>query len=387
MKILLYTGYQKERWDGNTTSGLAGSEIAVIKLAEELVNFGYKVVVSGDVAHSGKIRGVDYCHLSKIHEDHFDTFDIIVGTSYIHFVLEFKKYNAKKIFWQHNTECHHWYKGELIPSDNVQDFMSWRHDYLDATVVLTHWHAWKHQDNYDWLKENTAKIGNGIDKSTFIGHPIKKINSFIWSSAIDRGLIELLQNWPRIKDVLSDATLNVYWPEYSSTFSQMEWINEHKETLESIGVTFHGPVDQETLHRAMLESDFWCYLTSYEETYCITALEMQYAKVLPIVTKVAALKETVHSGIILEDDETKWDKLIETLKEMSPSLKNFAKQKAHQWASKQTWNERAYMWKDLFEQALNNELDRFGFAERNGDGDILSNESLARKEQEKLSKI
>ena len=45
------------------------------------------------------------------------------------------------------------------------------------------------------------------------------------------------------------------------------------------------------------------------------------------------------------------------------------------------------MWKDLFNQVLNNELDRFGFAERNGDGDILSNESLARKEQEKLSKI
>ena len=387
MKILFYTGYQKKPWDGNTTSGLAGSEIAVIKLAEELVNFGYKVVVSGDVSHSGKIRGVDYCHLSKIHEDHFDTFDIIVGTSYIHFVLEFKEYNAKKIFWQHNTECHHWYKGELIPSENVQDFMSWRYDYLDATVVLTHWHAWKHQDNYDWLKENTAKIGNGIDKSTFIGHPIKKINSFIWSSAIDRGLIELLQNWPKIKDVLSDATLNVYWPAYSSEFEQMDWINEHKEILESIGVTFHGPVDQETLHRAMLESDFWCYLTSYEETYCITALEMQYAKVLPIVTKVAALKETVHSGIILEDDETKWDKLIETLKEMSPSLKNFAKQKAHQWASKQTWNERAYMWKDLFGKVLNNELNMFSTGERNGDGDLLSNKSLASEEQEKLSKI
>ena len=387
MKILFYTGYHKKPWDGNTTSGLAGSEVAVIKLAEELVNFGYNVVVSGDVLHSGKIRGVDYCHLSKIHEDHFDTFDIIVGTSYIHFVLEFKEYSAKKIFWQHNTECHHWYKGELIPSENVQDFMSWRHDYLDATVVLTHWHAWKHQDNYDWLKENTAKIGNGIDKSTFIGHPIKKINSFIWSSAIDRGLIELLQNWPKIKDVLSDATLNVYWPAYSSEFEQMNWINKHKEILESIGVTFHGPVDQDTLHRAMLESDFWCYLTSYEETYCITALEMQYAKVLPIVTKVAALKETVHSGIILEDDETKWDKLIETLKEMSPSLKNFAKQKAHQWASKQTWNERAYMWKDLFEQVLNNELERFGYGERSGDGDILVNKSLARKEQEKLSEI
>jgi hypothetical protein len=83
---------------------------------------------------------------------------------------------------------------------------------------------------------------------------------------------------------------------------------------------------------------------------------MQYAKVLPIVTKVAALKETVASGIILEDDETKWDKLIETLKQLSPSLKRFAKNKAYEWASKQTWNARAYVWKDLFQKLVNDEL-------------------------------
>ena len=356
MKVLFYTGYQKNKWDGNTTSGIAGSEIAVIKITEELINFGYEVVVSGDVIHSGIIRGVDYCHLDHIHEDHGDTFDIIVGTSYAHFALEFENYRAKKVFWGHNTECHHWYKGELIPEDKLKEIMSYDADWIDATVTLTRWHSFKHQDFYSWSEKNQAKIGNGIDKSTFVGHPVKNINSFIWSSAIDRGLVELLQNWPRIKGVLPDATLNVYWPAYSNEYEQMDWIKEHQETLEDIGVVFHGSVDQNALHRAMLESDYWCYLTSYEETYCITALEMQYAKVLPIVTKVAALKETVASGIILEDDETKWDKLIETLKQLSPSLKRFAKNKAYEWASKQTWNERAYVWKDLFQQLINDEL-------------------------------
>lgn len=375
MKILIYTGYQKDEWDGNTTSGLAGSEIAVIKIAEELVTFGYEIVVSGMVKDSGKIRGVEYCNLKYIHDRHFDSFDIIVGSSYVHFALEFKKYNARKVFWAHNTECHHWYKGELIPNELVQEILNYENDWLDATVTLTHWHAWKWQDNYRWLKENSAKIGNGIDKSTFVGHPKKKINSFIWSSAIDRGLIELLQNWPRIIDVLPDATLNVYWPEYSSKFEQMDWINQHKPVLERLGVTFHGPVDQVTLHRAMLESDFWCYLTSYEETYCITALEMQYAKVLPITTKVAALRETVHSGIILEDDETKWDKLIETLKQLSPSLKRFAKEKAHEWASKQTWTQRAYVWKHLFERLNNGELNKNNYSE-----------TRAREEQKMLNK-
>jgi len=354
MKILLYTGYQKNEWDGNTTSGIAGSEIAVIKIAEELVNFGYHVVVSGGVKNSGKIRGVEYCHLNNIHDRHFNKFDIIVGTSYSHFAVEFKDYDAKKVFWAHNTDAHNWHNGELLEDSIVSEIFTEDTDWIDAVVTLTDWHAWKWEDTYGWKKENQFKVGNGIDKSTFIGHPIKTINSFIWSSAIDRGLVELLQNWPRIKNVMEDATLNVYWPAYSNEYSQMDWINEHKEILESIGVTFHGSVDQETLHRAMLESDFWCYLTSYEETYCITALEMQYAGVLPIVTKVAALNETVASGIIIEDDETKWDKLIETLKKLSPGLKRFAKKKAHEWANKQTWSDRAYIWKDLFQQ-LNKE--------------------------------
>ena len=354
MKILFWVGYQKEPWDGNTTKGLAGTETAVIKIAESLVAFGYDVVVSGDVYHSGKIKGVEWCNLAHIHEEHFDTFDFIIGTSYAHFALEFEHYKkAKKIYWAHNDEAWHWWKGKELSMEVVQELLSMRHDWIDETVVLTKWHYHKWRDNYEWLKPKI--IGNGIDKSTFIGNPTKTINSFIWSSAIDRGLIELLQNWPRIKGVLPDATLNVYWPAYSNEYSQMDWINTYKEVLESIGVTFHGSVSKEELHNAMLRSDYWCYLTSYEETFCITALEMQYAKVLPIATKVAGLKETVHSGIILENDETKWDKLIQTLQEMSPSLKEFAKNKAHQWAKKQTWNERAYDWKALFDMMLEQE--------------------------------
>lgn len=350
MKVLFYVGYQKNGWDGNTTKGLAGSEIAVQQIAKHMALFGYNVVVSGDVLHSGKIDGVDYCALKHIHELHHNTFDIIVGTSYSHVALEFKDYTkAKKVFWAHNDSPHTWWNGAKIDPELVNNIHSENHDYLDAMVSLTEWHASVWYDQFDWKQKNQYQIGNGIDKSTFVGHPPKVLNSFIWSSAIDRGLVDLLKNWPRIKGVLPDATLNVYWPAYSSEYGQMEWINKHKEALERIDVTFHGPVSQDELHSAMLKADFWCYLSEYEETYCITALEMQYARVLPIVAKVAALKETVCSGIILDHNETMWDTLIETLKQLSPSLKRFAKAKAHQWAAKQTWSQRAYDWKVLFD--------------------------------------
>tara|TARA_B110001450_G_scaffold249984_1_gene268039 strand:+ start:680 stop:1777 length:1098 start_codon:yes stop_codon:yes gene_type:complete len=354
MKILFWVGYQKTEWDGNTTSGIAGSELAVLKIAERLVNFGWDIVVSGVVKDSGKINGVVYCGIEHIHKRHFDTFDVIVGTNYLHMPLEFEGYiKAKKVFWAHNTDGHPYWRGDVMSTDTIDDIMNPSTGLIDTVVTLTWWHSTIWEQNYGWKKTNQCRIANGIDVKTFVGHPPKKINSFIWSSAIDRGLVELLENWHKIKGALSDATLNVYWPSYSNEYEEMKWIKEHQLKFENMDVTFHGPVDQITLHRAMLESDMWCYLTDYYETYCITALEMQYAKVLPIATRVAALVETVHSGIILDNDETKWDKLVETLKQMSPSLKEFAKNKGYQWAKKQTWDERAYLWKDLIDGLTN----------------------------------
>ena len=354
MKILFWLGYQKERFDANTKSGLAGTELAVINIAENLALFGYHVVVSGEVKPSGFIRGVEWIDESTIHQKYFNQFDIIVGVSYAHFVLEFKDYTkAKKIYWAHNTEPWPWWKGQEIPAQDVVEYLSDEAGYIDDTVCLTKWHEtqWKRQ----WHWKTPSVIGNGINTSTFISRPTKTINSFIWSSAIDRGLLDLLENWPRIKETLSDATLNVYWPSYSNDYPQMNWIRDNQARLENLGVTFHGPVSQETLHAAMLRSEYWCYLTDYEETYCITALEMQYAGVIPITTPTAALKETVSCGLVLENTETKWDSLIQSLSEMSPSLKRFASQKARDWAKKQTWFERAFDWKALFDKLLKQE--------------------------------
>jgi len=97
----------------------------------------------------------------------------------------------------------------------------------------------------------------------------------------------------------------------------------------------------------MLKAEYWCYVTDYEETYCITALEMQYAKVLPIVTKVAALTETVNSGILLERSETNWDDVIQILGTLGEELKTKSIEAAFQWAKKQTWEVRSYELKKL----------------------------------------
>ena len=96
----------------------------------------------------------------------------------------------------------------------------------------------------------------------------------------------------------------------------------------------------------MLSAEYWLYLTDYEETYCITALEMQMAGVFPITTNVAALNETVNSGVIL-NKENKWNSFYKIIKNLNKPLKEKAINQCKAFAKKQTWLIKSFNWKEL----------------------------------------
>ena len=344
MNILIYVGYQPIHFnpDNLKETGLGGTEIACIKLAAELKKFGHKVIVSGDVV-AGEFDGIEWLPTHECHQKYFNQFHAIIAASYIHVALEFESYSrAKTIFWAHNTDFHPWWKGEVI--DNVVELLN--SDKIDRVVCLTQWHRDQWHAKYGTNKIEV--IGNGIDTSSFIGRPAKIKNRFIWSSAPERGLLDLLKNWQHILQVKPGATLEVFSPSYS--IDQLDNSSEIKELLEQTGIILRGNKSQTELHDAMLRSEYWLYITDYEETYCITALEMQYAGVLPIVTEVAALKETVNSGIKLARSETNWIEAIQLLNELSSELKAKSISEAHSWAKMQTWTERSYDWNNLLNE-------------------------------------
>lgn len=341
MRVLIYVGYQSMHFNPDTLkeTGLGGTEIALIYLAKELKKFGHKITVSGDVL-TGTFDSIEWLPTNECHMKYSNQFDIIIAASYLHVVPEFKEYvNAKTILWVHNTDYYPWWQGEEI-KNHLEILNS---DNIDAVVCLTEWHRELWHKKYG--NTNIEVIGNGIDTSTFIGQPEKIKNRFIWSSAPERGLYDLLNNWQTILKVKPGATLEVFSPSYS--IDQLDNSSEIKTLLEQTGIIVRGNVSQEELHTAMLRAEYWMYLTDYEETYCITALEMQYAKVLPIVTEVAALAETVSNGIILENSETKWQESVQLLSKLGPELKDKVVEEAYQWAKMQTWPERSYIWNEL----------------------------------------
>ena len=337
MNILIYTGYQPEPYNANTLKhkGLGGTEQCCIFLSKYFKNFGWNVVVGGNVIED-TIDGIQWLTNQTIHKTMFNKFDVIIGVSYIHFMKEFENYNCKKIFWVHNTDYYEWWKGKKMA--NHRELLN--SPDLDKIVCLTNWHKNQWSSKYNLSLDKFKVIGNGIEVNMFNKKIKKQLGKIIWSSAPERGLHELLNNWKNIKSVIPHAELHVFTPSYS-----IEQFNNIRSELED--VHFRGNVSPSKLHDEMLSSEYWFYLTSYEETYCITAIEMQLAGVFPIVTNVAALGENVINGLIVNDKNNKWNMALSNIKNINKKIKNNIIKENIKLSKQKTWLIRSMEWREL----------------------------------------
>lgn len=332
MRILIYVGYQSKPFNGSTISqlGLGGTEHACANLAKQLAKLGHTVQVGGQVL-TEDYEGVKW-------DDNITDarFDVVIAASYIHYILELEERRItydRSFFWVHNEDYFIWWKGKKI--ENHESLLN--HEKLTGIVCLTEWHRQDFQRRFS-VEKPIYIIGNGIDPTTFVERQ-RDYNSFIYSSAHERGLDRILEMWPKIKSFWPAAKLKVFSPSYSI-----------ERRVEMDGVKYYGSVDQLTLHKHMAESQFWLYPTEYKETYCITALEMQMAGVVPICSNLAALHETVADrGFVVKqetNDLQSYINIVAHLKNMRDMVSNYS-ERARNWAKCQTWRMRATEWNNL----------------------------------------
>ena len=332
MKVLVYIGYQQKELDYNDFiqgNQIGGTEVIALKLAEELSKYGLEVYFGGQIK-SGYYNNVEWLDLIGCGSKHFD---VAISASYLHFI---ETIDCKhRLFWWHNTDFYGWKNGhDVYDSTYLND---WR---ISKHIALTEWHRDTIKSKYG-IEKPIEVIGNSIDRKSFTEKD-KIRDSFIYSSAADRGLYRLLSMWEDVRLEVPEATLNVFCPGYSQPDIE-KWPE---------GVTYHGTVSQEELHEWQAKSEYWLHPTEYEETYCITALEMQYAKVIPITTNVAALKEVISNrGYLLDPSETN-ESFINIIKDLkrSKELRDIFTDKAHSWAKEQSWNLRILDWIKLLKE-------------------------------------
>ena len=336
---------------------MGGTETALYNLSKCFQNLGYDVIVGGDVVE-GDYDGVRYRSLDSLHKNFSDHhFRAIIATSYLHYVKEFFDFSYDKSFFCiHNTDStggwwYPYWRGDILSETDSLSLLE--SNSVTGIVCLTEWHKDFFTSSFPSLKDKVSIIGNGFNPSLIPASLNKIPRSFIYSSHPERGLEILLSNWKLIKEKKRDATLKVCTPAYGlSNFQNLATKFSH---LEKEGVSFIGAVDQKSLYKIIAETDYWLYPTRYEETYCITALEMQAMKTCILTCNYGALGDTVFNrGILIEPEENDDILFLQLLNhflylEHQPTDKQKMVERAYDWSASQSWLNRAREWARLIE--------------------------------------
>ena len=175
---------------------------------------------------------------------------------------------------------------------------------------------------------------------------------FIYSSFPNRGLLQLLQMWPKIFNRYPSASLHIYadvdgkWVN-SVEKNMMIQIRQLLKEIKAQNIVYHGWVSKPTLAKAWASADYWLYPCTFMETFCLTALEAAISKTLCITNGLAALQNTVGDrGICVEGDATtrEWQESALTAlfsimenREMRETLVD----KNYKWVFNLTWENQA----------------------------------------------
>jgi glycosyltransferase involved in cell wall biosynthesis/predicted O-methyltransferase YrrM len=339
------------KWSGKTiyTSGVGGSETYIIELARNIQQHGhFDVYVFCNCEENEIFEGVTYQHLSG--------YTKFINTHYVHTVIvsrysEYLPVTYKG--WSENVYlvCHDLTpSGIVIPVDNK----------LKNIFTLTEWHTKYLQGIFPNIQDKITHFYYGIDLKNFNDIDInkKEKNSFIYSSFANRGLLPLLQMWPKIYEKYSDASLHIYCDldnKWVNDFHS-EQIRQIKELFEKYGVKkngmniyYYGWVNKKTLADAWKRADYWFYPCIFLETFCLTALEASITKTLAITNGIGALENTVgNRGITISGDpmnpvwqEDAITRVLTIMSDESNTIRSNYVNENYRWSSNMSWKDQA----------------------------------------------
>lgn len=358
------------KWSGSNikTTGVGGSETYIIEMARYIQRSEkFDVYVFCNCLEEEIFEGVIYKPLSNYYA--------FIKQNYIHTCIVSRFSEYLPVTFEGFTENVYLVVHDLTPSGVVIPI----NKKLKKIFCLTEWHVDYFLQIFPTLKEITVPFYYGIDFDKFKSNNdqmlLKENYKFIYSSFPNRGLLPLLQMWPKIYEIQSQVSLHIYCDVNG------EWVNSVEGEMmkqirdlftlynveqNNMNIYYHGWVNKQVLAQAWQTSDIWFYPCTFKETFCLTALEAALTKTLVITNDLAALQNTVgQRGIIIKGDPTlddwKQEALLQIkkyLKTENVDLKNELIEKNYNWASTLSWELQAN--KLLDEYILQENLDYKG---------------------------
>ena len=298
-------------WSGSNinTTGVGGSETYIIEMARYIRQNNYFktiIVFCNTPEEKDEVfEGVIYRHLKYYYE--------FINTTYVHTCIISRFSEYLPVTYNGFAENVYFVIHDLTPSGNVIIL----NNKLKNIFCLTEWHVSYFTQIFPQVTDITIPFYYGIDDTKFDNSDSKltkltKIpHKFIYSSFPNRGLLELLKMWPKIYNKFPTATLFIYSNvdnEWSNKV-EPEKMKQIKQLLEdygeNMGIFYNGWVSKKELAESWKTADIWFYPCTFQETFCLTALEAAASKTFAITNGLAALQNTVSvRGITIEGDAT-----------------------------------------------------------------------------------
>lgn len=318
----------------------SGSEIMVVNMAEQFMKKGYRVFVFGKFlseydSYENIYEGVEYIDHSRYNE--------ICST-----------YKIKTLIVSRDPK-------NLIFYDNIESVFLWLHDLqpfepffqvhrtkFKGVLCLSEFHRQKFLHDYKFLKDAVIVTRNAIHPYRFSENIEKTPYSFIYTSSPDRGLDIAVNMFNKIVKTYPMATFNIFCDKSKMTIDLLYLISENKQ------ITLHERISQNKIPHEYLKSSVWFYPTTFDETYCISALEAQAAGCLCVSVNKGSLTEIIGDRGIMVNGDIKNEKVQDDLLNKlyfvfsNKIVENILRNKAKKWALNQTFENLVNDWIKIF---------------------------------------
>lgn len=306
LAIRMFLGGAPEPWDPIfiEKNGFGGSEISAAWLCKELSIMGNRTILYA--LANGIYDSVLYRNQFNPQTPPCDWFI----SSRVPQVFDSPIPAPIKMLWVHDVHCGNGLTPQIANK-------------LDAIIVLSEWHRHFMLGVYPWLKdcevinlrgdvetyEDRVPVPGFMPEEKLISPPRIFVicdaiqeekwtdvdvtknkefpHRFVWMSAPDRGLEQLLDMWGKIKVALPDAELKIFygWQFFDKTLHIPEQKALKDRLLEKVkqpGVEWVGRVNPDRLNEELIKAGVWLYPPPHDfrETCCISAIECQAAGVL-----------------------------------------------------------------------------------------------------------
>lgn len=249
---------------------------------------------------------------------------------------------------------------------------------VDRIVALCDDHAEHLRSKWPFAADKVCVSSNGIRSAVIEevdnlqcigGLPPRNPRRLMYASSPDRGLWNLLHIFERVRELVSDVELHVYYG-----FNNIEKIIDRMpyaaalrssllERLQGPGITWHGRIGQAEMYREWFQAGLWCHPSEFTETSCITCMDAQACGAIPVTSPIWAVGQNVQHGVMIDglperDPITRARYVLEVLK----LIQDPERQELIRWPMMK-WARETFDWErfvDQWESWASEDLARYG---------------------------